>query len=59
MGIARLYAALAARLVIDTVDADHADEVRSAGMDAVVTDTMMVDDPRAAAVARKVVAAFA
>ncbi len=58
-GIARLYAPLAARLVIDTVDAHHADAVHDAGIEPVVTDTMMVDDLRAAAVARNVMAAFA
>ncbi len=59
VGVARLYASLASRLVIDTVDAHHADAVRDAGMEPVVADTMMVDDGRSAEVARNVLAAFA
>lgn len=57
-GVARLYAPLAARLVIDTVDAHHADAVRRAGIDPIVADTIMADDQRAAAVAGNVLEAF-
>ncbi len=41
VGVARLYRSIASTLVIDRVDAHLADEVRSAGMRCVVTDTVM------------------
>ena len=40
-GIASWYASLAGTLVIDTIDAHHAEAVESAGMRCVVTDTVM------------------
>ncbi len=40
-GIARWYEPVAATLVIDLEDQDHADAVRAAGVDCVVTDTIM------------------
>jgi LPPG:FO 2-phospho-L-lactate transferase len=52
VGVARLYAPVAAALVIDDVDAASADEVAAAGMRAVVTGTVMSDPARAAALAR-------
>ncbi len=41
IGVAELYAPIASTLVIDTVDAHHADAVQSTGMRCVVTDTVM------------------
>lgn len=52
VGIARLYAVLAATLVIDHADAAHADAVRDVGMEPVVTDTIMRDPDVAASLAR-------
>ena len=54
VGIARLYAPLAATLVIDRADADRADEVEAEGVRCVVTDTIMRDVERAAALATAV-----
>jgi len=41
VGVARLYAPIAATLVIDPVDADLADAVEAAGMRAVITPSVM------------------
>lgn len=41
VGVARIYAPIAATLVVDTVDADLAGEVEAAGMRCVVTPTVM------------------
>jgi LPPG:FO 2-phospho-L-lactate transferase len=54
VGVARLYAPLAARLVIDEADADLADAVRAEGIEAVVAPTMMYGAAEAAALARAV-----
>lgn len=54
VGVARLYAPLAARLVIDEADAVRADAVRAEGIEAVVAPTMMYGPPQAAALARVV-----
>jgi len=54
VGVARLYAPLASRLVIDEADADLADAVAAEGIDAVVAPTMMYGPPEAAALARVV-----
>ena len=54
VGVARLYAPLASRLVIDDADADLADAVRAEGIDAVVAPTMMYGPPEAAALGRVV-----
>ncbi|MET0826284.1 MAG: 2-phospho-L-lactate transferase CofD family protein, partial [Acidimicrobiales bacterium] len=54
VGVARLYAPLASRLVIDEADADLADAVRAEGIDAVVAPTMMYGPPEAAALGRVV-----
>ena len=54
VGVARLYAPLAARLVIDEADADLADAVTAEGIEAVVAPTMMYGPPEAAALARLV-----
>ncbi|MDA0302704.1 MAG: 2-phospho-L-lactate transferase [Chloroflexi bacterium] len=51
LGVARLYAGLVDRFVVDTVDAECLPEVRSLGMDAVAFDTMMVGDAGRARVA--------
>jgi len=51
VGVARLYADLAAALVIDTVDAESASEISAAGMTPVVTPTIMSDPAVAAALA--------
>lgn len=55
VGVARLYAPLAGRLVIDEADADLADAVTAEGIEAVVAPTMMYGPPEAAALARLVV----
>jgi LPPG:FO 2-phospho-L-lactate transferase len=57
VGIARLYAPLAATLVIDEADADRADEVEAAGLRCVVAPTIMRGAPEAAALAAAVMAA--
>lgn len=56
VGVARLYAPLAAELVIDEADADLADAVRAEGIEAVIAPTMMYGPPEAAALARVVLA---
>jgi LPPG:FO 2-phospho-L-lactate transferase len=52
VGVARLYAPFAGTLVIDEVDAAHADAVRATGLRCVVTDTIMRDPAAAAALSR-------
>jgi LPPG:FO 2-phospho-L-lactate transferase len=54
VGVARLYAPLASRLVIDEADAELADAVTAEGIEAVVAPTMMYGPPEAAALARVV-----
>jgi LPPG:FO 2-phospho-L-lactate transferase len=49
VGVARLYAPFAGTLVVDSIDAEHADAVRAAGLRCVVTDTIMRDPAAAAA----------
>ncbi|MBV8693067.1 MAG: YvcK family protein, partial [Actinobacteria bacterium] len=56
VGVARLYAPLAATLVIDEADAALADQVEAAGMRCVVTDTIMTGPAEAAALAKTVLA---
>jgi LPPG:FO 2-phospho-L-lactate transferase len=51
VGVARLYAPLAATLVIDEADAALAPQVRAAGMECVVTPAVMYGVPEAAALA--------
>ena len=53
-GVARLYAPIAATLVIDTVDAELAGEVEAAGMRCVVTPTVMTTPDAARSLARRV-----
>ena len=57
VGVANLYAELAATLVIDTADKGLADGVRLAGMEPVVAPTVMSGPPQAAALARVALAA--
>jgi LPPG:FO 2-phospho-L-lactate transferase len=57
VGVARLYAPLAATLVVDEADAALAPAVEAAGMHCVVTPTVMVGRAEAAALARAVVGA--
>ncbi|HEX7443611.1 MAG TPA: 2-phospho-L-lactate transferase [Acidimicrobiales bacterium] len=54
VGVARLYAELAGTLVIDTADAALASTVEAEGLRCVVTDTIMSDPERSAALARVV-----
>ena len=54
VGVARLYAPLAARLVIDEADADLADDVAAEGIEPVVAPTLMTGPAEAAALARVV-----
>ena len=57
VGVARLYAPIAAALVIDPVDADLADAVAAAGMRPVVVPSIMRDEPTSTALARATLAA--
>ncbi|MEY2449435.1 MAG: 2-phospho-L-lactate transferase [Acidimicrobiaceae bacterium] len=57
VGIARLYAELAAVLVVDEADAALADEVEGAGMHCLVVPTVMSSPEVAASLARATVAA--
>lgn len=59
VGVARLYAAIASTLVIDTVDAHLADDVEAAGMRCVVTSTVMSSPAVAAELARTAVSSVA
>lgn len=52
VGIAQLYAPIAAALVVDAADAERRDEIEAAGIRAVVTDTIMTTPDVAAALAR-------
>jgi LPPG:FO 2-phospho-L-lactate transferase len=54
VGVARLYAHLAATLVVDDADADLASAVEAEGMRCVVTPTVMHNQAAAAALARSV-----
>jgi LPPG:FO 2-phospho-L-lactate transferase len=54
VGVARLYAPLAARLVIDEADADLADQVAAEGIEPVVAPTLMSGPAEAADLARVV-----
>lgn len=56
-GVARMYAPVAAALVIDPADAALADDVAAAGMHAVVVPSVMSDPAVAAALARATLAA--
>lgn len=57
VGIARIYAALAATLVVDEADADHAAAVEAEGLRCVVASTIMRGPDEAAALARTVLTA--
>jgi LPPG:FO 2-phospho-L-lactate transferase len=57
VGVARLYAPIAATLVIDTADRELADAVEAAGMRAVVTPSVMSTPDAAANLARVTLAA--
>ncbi len=52
VGVARLYSAVAATLVIDSADAGRAEEVRATGLHCVVGPTVMHGPEEAAALAR-------
>jgi LPPG:FO 2-phospho-L-lactate transferase len=54
VGVARLYAPLAARLVVDEADAGLADAVAAEGVEPVVAPTLMTGPAEAAALARVV-----
>jgi LPPG:FO 2-phospho-L-lactate transferase len=56
VGVARLYAALAATLVVDVADADLAPQVEAEGVRCLVTGTIMSDPDTSAALARTVLA---
>ncbi|MDE3082155.1 MAG: 2-phospho-L-lactate transferase [Acidobacteriota bacterium] len=55
VGVAQYYRGLVGTLVIDDVDAAHADAVRDLGMECVVTTTVMENPAHAAQLARVVV----
>jgi LPPG:FO 2-phospho-L-lactate transferase len=59
VGVAREYADICGALVIDAVDAHLAAEVETAGVRAIVTDTMMRSPEIATALARRTLAAVA
>ncbi|HTL84744.1 MAG TPA: 2-phospho-L-lactate transferase [Acidimicrobiia bacterium] len=59
VGVARAYSSFCSSLVIDAVDAARAGEVESAGVRAVVADTMMRSPEIAAALAKQTLAAVA
>ena len=54
VGVAQYYRGLVGTLVIDEVDAAHADAVRDLGMDCVVTTTIMADPANGARLARAI-----
>jgi LPPG:FO 2-phospho-L-lactate transferase len=56
VGVARLYAPLAATLVVDEADADHAAAVEAEGLRCVVAPTIMRDPAAAAALGEAVLA---
>jgi LPPG:FO 2-phospho-L-lactate transferase len=59
VGVARAYAQICGALVIDAVDAHRAGEVETAGVRAIVTDTMMRSPEIATELARRTLAAVA
>ncbi len=59
VGVARAYRDFCAVLVIDSGDADRADEITALGVRPAVADTLMVDARVAAALAREALAAVA
>ena len=59
VGVARLYAPIAAALVIDPIDAHLADEVKAAGMRAIVVPSIMSSPEVAAELARTTLGAAA
>jgi len=59
VGVARAYAQICDALVIDAVDAHRAGEVETAGVRAIVTDTMMRSPEIATELARRTLAAVA
>ena len=59
VGVARLYAEVAATLVIDEADADLADAVEAEGLRCVVAPTIMSSPEASAALGRTVLAAGA
>jgi LPPG:FO 2-phospho-L-lactate transferase len=59
LGVARLYAPIAAALVIDPVDADHAPAIEATGMRAVITPSVMSTPELAADLARATISAVA
>jgi LPPG:FO 2-phospho-L-lactate transferase len=57
VGVARLYSPVASTLVVDTVDAGHADAVEATGMRCVVTPTVMAEPGVGASLAATCLAA--
>ena len=57
VGIARMYREVASVLVIDNGDEAHAAAIEAEGVRCVVTDTIMKDPQRAAALARTAIGA--
>lgn len=55
VGVADVYRDLVGTLVIDDVDADQADTVRSRGVDCIVTDTIMRNAEVAAQLATTII----
>jgi hypothetical protein len=57
VGVAELYAPIAAALVIDHADAGDAERIRALGVEPIVTDTVMADPDRARSLALTTLAA--
>jgi len=58
VGVARLYAPIASALVVDPVDADHADAIEAAGMRCVVHPSVMSSPERSRSLAAATLAAL-
>ncbi len=56
LGVARVYSGLISGFVLDTADATLEDAIRATGVETLVTDTIMVDDPTRARLAADVIA---
>lgn len=58
VGVAKLYRDFLHTIIIDAQDAELAGPIRSLGIEAVVMDTIMTDDEKAAGIARRVLEIF-
>jgi len=58
LGVAKLYRDFLHTIIIDSQDAELAGPIRALGIEAVVMDTIMTDDEKAAEIARKMLEIF-